>query len=102
MACLKVTGPYGPRLIAESPDGNVHGVRPGETIVGSEMACGPQAIGIQYDFDSLITPEGLMIGNVIKKVTTALGISHCLACHQRQQRYNQKGLEIQQHIKDLF
>jgi len=35
-------------------------------------------------------------------VTSALGISHCLACHQRQQRYNQKGLEIQQHIKDLF
>lgn len=100
MACLKVQGPNYIRLIAEGPDGNVRGMRPNEVILGSVMGCGPNSVS--YDLDSLITPDGLMIGNIIKKVTSAVGIKQCLRCKGRQQRYNQKGIELQQRVKDLF
>ena len=100
MPCLKVQGPNYIRLIAEGPDRNVRGVRPGEVILGAVMNCGPNAIS--YDLDSLITTEGLMIGNIIKAVTNKLGIKQCLSCKGRQQRFNQKGIEFQRKIKDLF
>ena len=100
MACLKVQGPNYIRLIAEGDDGNVRGMRLGEVIIGSVMECGPQSVS--YDLDSLITQDGLMVGNIIKAVTNKLGIKQCLACKGRQWHYNQKGLEIQNRIKDIF
>lgn len=100
MACLKVQGPNYIRVIAEGADGNVRGMLPTERIVGSVMKCGPQ--DADYDLDSWITSEGFMIGNIIKSVTSAVGIKQCLACRGRQINYNRKGLEFQQRIKDLF
>lgn len=100
MPCLKVQGPNYIRVIPEGPDGNVRGMLPTERIVGVEPLCGPYDPTL--DFESLIGPEGVMIGNVIKKVTNAVGIKQCLSCRQRQHRYNQRGLKIQRAIKDLF
>ena len=103
MACLKVTGANGERLLPESADGNVHGMQKGEVIVEAVWDCGPQMIGdsTNTDLEHVITAEGFMVGNAIKKVTRALGINHCMSCRGRQIRYNEKGLEIQQAIKKL-
>jgi len=99
MACLKVQGPNYIRIIAESHDKNVRGVLPTEKIIGSIMDCGPQ--DPPEDFDSLVTYEGLMLGNVVKKVTNALGIKQCLACKGRQRALNEKGLALQRKLRDL-
>lgn len=102
MACLKVKGPAGIRLLPESADGNVHGMQKGEVIVEAVWDCGPQMLGDNaLDLESVITSDGFMVGNAIKKVTRALGFNHCMACTGRQIRYNEKGLEIQQAIKKL-
>ena len=100
MACLRVRSERGIRLIPESPDGNVHGMLPDEVIAGVVMECGPTLI--IDNLDALVTPEGLMVGNIIKRVTSAVGIKQCLACKGRQRDLNQRGLAIQQKIKDLF
>lgn len=100
MACLKVQGPNYIRVIPEGLDGNVRGVLPTERIIGAVMQCGPDDAA--YDLESWLTSEGLMVGNIIKSVATAIGIKQCLACKGRQKRYNRKGLEIQKVIKDLF
>jgi len=100
MACLKVQSVRGIRLIPESSDGNVRGQLRDEVIVGAVMDCGPNSLG--YDLNALVTPDGLMVGNLIKKVTNAIGIKQCLSCKGRQQHYNRVGLAVQQKIKDLF
>ena len=103
MACLKVTGPYGARLLPESADGNVHGMRKGEVIVEPVWDCGPQMLGDStMDLEHVFTSEGFMLGNAIKKVTHAVGITQCMSCRGRQQRYNEKGIEIQQALKKVF
>ena len=62
MACLKVTGPNGERLLPESADGNVHGMQKGEVIVGVTWDCGPQMLGdASLDLEHVITPEGFMV-----------------------------------------
>ena len=102
MACLKVTGPYGERILPESPDGNVHGLLKGEQIVEAVWDCGPQMLqDAAMDLEHVFTPAGFMLGNAIKKVTHALGINQCMACRGRQRRYNEKGIEIQQALKKL-
>jgi len=100
MACLKVQGPNYIRVIAEAHDKNVRGVLPTERIIGSIMDCGPQ--DPPEDFDSLVTPEGLMFGNAVKRLTNALGIKQCLQCKGRQRALNEKGLAIQKKLKDLI
>jgi len=103
MACLRVRGPLGERLLAEGSDGNVRGMWPGESIIGVVMDCGPYTVNdAALDLDHVVTQDGFMVGNVIKKVTKALGMKQCMACQGRQIRYNQRGLELQQKIKDLF
>ena len=102
MACLKVKGPNGERLIPESPDGNIHGMMQGEVIIGPVWDCGPQMLGdAPLDLQSVFTSEGFMLGNAIKKVTRAIGIKQCLACKGRQRNYNEKGIAIQQALKKL-
>ena len=61
--------------------------------------CNPTALD---DLHSWWTSEGIMVGNVVKSVTNAVGIKQCLSCKGRQQRLNEKGLELQQKLKDLF
>lgn len=100
MACLKVQGPNYQRLIPEDHDGNVRGVMPHETVIGAEMNCGPH--DIDYDYESVITPAGFMIGNAIKKVTNAVGIKQCMSCKGRQRKYNDVGIEVQQKVKEFF
>lgn len=104
MACLRVKGPNYIRVIPESPDGNVRGMLPTEEIIGTTMLCGPYdaTYSAAYDLDSLITPEGVMVGNIIKKVTNVVGLKQCLACTGRQVRYNAKGLAIQKKIRNIF
>ena len=102
MACLKVTGPYGERLLPESPDGNVHGMKKGEVIVAAVWDCGPQMLqDAVMDLEHVFTPAGFMLGNAIKKVTCAVGITQCMACKGRQRSYNETGIAIQQALKKL-
>ena len=54
------------------------------------------------NLDNLFTADGFMVGNAVKKVATALGFKQCLACKGRQRAYNEKGLALQQKIKELF
>jgi len=54
------------------------------------------------NFNDIITDQGILVGNVIKKVTSALGIKQCLKCKGRQRRYNEKGLELQQKVRAWF
>lgn len=99
MACLKVMSLRGMRVLPEGPDGNVRGMLPDERIVGVDMDCAQLPAD---NLSDIFTSEGLMIGNLIKKVTNTLGIKQCMSCKGRQYRYNQKGLELQRKIKDLF
>ena len=55
-----------------------------------------------YNLTNFITKDGILFGNVIKKVTTAFGIKHCLKCKGRQLRYNEKGLELQQKLREMI
>lgn len=64
-----------------------------------DWSCEAQALD---DFDSLVTSDGFMVGNAIKKVTNFLGIHQCMQCKQRQRRFNAVGLALQQKVKDLF
>lgn len=54
------------------------------------------------DYEHVITAEGFMLGNAIKKVTHALGIKQCLRCKGRQHQYNERGIRIQQALKRVF
>ena len=72
---------------------------PGERI--AEDANG-NAITTTNNFKDLVTPEGIMIGNVIKTITSALGIKQCMKCKRRQERFNDRGLEIQAKVKEFF
>jgi hypothetical protein len=51
------------------------------------------------DYKHVFTKEGFMLGNAIKKVTSALGIRQCMACKGRQRDYNEKGIAIQRKLK---
>lgn len=62
--------------------------------------CGSQVN--QVNLTDVFTDDGFMVGNAIKKITSALGMTQCLSCSQRQQKYNRAGLAIQQKLKDLF
>ena len=99
MACLKVISARGMRIIPESVDGNVRGMLPDEKIVGVDMLCAPVAID---NFTDIFTSEGVMVGNLIKRATNALGIKQCLSCKGRQQRYNTRGLAIQKRVKNAI
>lgn len=100
MACLKVMNADGVlRMIPESPDGNCYGKLPREVIVGVDYDCGATPLD---DLRSLVTAEGVMVGNIVKAITTKLGIKQCLACKGRQRQLNIRGLNLQQKIKDLF
>ena len=87
------------------PEDKNYTLLPGEYIVEGmiDWHCGAQA-----DFDKAMqlekiwTSDGLMVGNVIKKVTTFLRIPQCMACRGRQIAYNRRGLEIQAKIKDAI
>ena len=92
MACLRVRSARGVRLIPEGSDGNVRGRLPDEVIMGVVWDCGPRA------GENVLTPEGLMVGNLVKKVATALGIKQCFRCKRRQQRWNAAGLKLQQKL----
>ena len=95
MACLKVMSVRGLRVIPEAPDGNCYGKLLDEVIVGVDFNCAGNPVD---DLNSIFTDEGLMIGNLVKKVTTAIGIKQCLSCRGRQQRLNLKGLELQRKL----
>ena len=86
---ILLRGPDGDRRVM---DGEVFRFKPGEYVVGSVAA----------NLQDAMTSDGIMVGNIIKKVTTALGIKQCLKCKGRQIRYNEKGLEIQQKVKRWF
>ena len=95
---ILLKGPLGERWIKE---GENFRFLPGEVVAEDEK--GNSIIrGGSFNLQDSFTGDGLLIGNVIKKVATSLGIKQCLKCKQRQLRYNQKGLEIQQKIKKVI
>lgn len=99
MACIEITNNTHTQLI---PEGKAY---PAGWHFTGKIAwdCGSLQPGdAAQDFDSLLTSEGIMVGNIIKKVTSALGIKQCMACKGRQRRYNEKGLAIQRKLKDLL
>ena len=83
---ILLRGPNGERRVME---GVVFRFLPGEVVVGS----------VADNLRDVITPDGIMLGNVVKKVTTALGIKQCLKCKGRQRRLNEKGLKLQNKVK---
>lgn len=97
MACIIVKYPNG--SFRRFADGVARKFIPGEEIIGVDNNCDVKACD---DLNSIFTDDGFMLGNAIKKVTSALGIKQCLSCRGRQRAYNDKGLEIQQKIKGLF
>lgn len=96
MACIILKGPLGERRVLE---GHPYRLDAGEAIAGVDWTC---AANPADDTERVFTASGFMVGNAIKKVTHALGMTQCMACRGRQQRYNQRGLEIQQKLKGLF
>jgi hypothetical protein len=97
MACLKVLRGDKYLIMAEGPDGLVRGTIKGDIIKEVLWDCGPNPIS-----EKVFAPEGLMVGNLVKKVTKALRIKQCFRCRGRQRRWNKKGLEVQQKIKSLI
>lgn len=97
MACIIVKYPNG--SFRRFGDGVARKFVVGEEIIGIDNHCDPSP---SDDLNSLFTEDGFMVGNAIKKVTTALGIKQCLTCKGRQRAYNAKGVEIQNKIKALF
>lgn len=97
-------------IIVKYPDGTEMRYRenqnrrfvPGEEIIGIDYGCNPEAYTTQADLTSIFTSDGLMLGNAIKKVASALGFKQCLACAGRQRSYNARGLELQRKLKELF
>lgn len=103
MACFLLKGPRGERWqAAERP----YRLYPGEAIVPGRVKynCGPQdtTYAPEDNFESVWGDEGLLLGNVVKKVTTALHIKQCEPCKGRQHRWNRRGLEWQRKLKELI
>lgn len=96
MKKIKLISAAGERWVAE---GLPFRFLPGEVIAEDDRG---NAITTTNNFKDLITPEGVMIGNVVKRITSALGIKQCMKCRRRQERFNDRGLAIQQKIKDFF
>jgi len=96
MACIILKGPFGERRVLENQP---YRLGTDESIAGVDWTC---AANPADNMNDLVTDDGFMVGNAIKKVTTALGMTQCMACRGRQQRYNQRGLELQQKVKEFF
>lgn len=94
---ILLRGPNGERWITE---GRPFRFLDGEKIVEDQL--GNTIMRGGNDLTSIVNSEGLLIGNIIKKITNSLGIKQCLKCKQRQLRYNQRGLEIQTKIKRVI
>lgn len=99
MACFTLRGPNGDRKVAENEN---YRLSPGEAIVPGLIDWNCDGHNHSNDLESIISDEGFMLGNAIKKVTHAVGITQCMKCKGRQRRYNDAGLVIQQKIKDIF
>ena len=104
MACVKWKLPTGDSYWASTDVPIRHPV--GAVNTGEiNWDCGSQVISPPSSLDNLtdvFNEDGFMVGNAVKKITNAIGITQCLSCKGRQQNYNRVGLEIQQKIKDLF
>ena len=95
MACLGITNGTVIRIIPENTPYSAEWRFTGKIY----RECSPESLDNVRD---IFTSEGLMVGNLIKKVTSAIGIKQCLACKGRQQAYNQRGLAIQHKIRNLI
>ena len=96
MACIILRGPLGERRVLEN---HPYQLGTDEHIAGVDWTC---AANPADNMEDLVTDAGFMVGNAIKKVTNALGMRQCMACRGRQQRFNQRGLELQQKMKEIF
>ena len=93
MACLFIKGPHTFRIITSDTNGGFrYSLTEGEVAVVRPCKFSRDE---DSDLDSIWSSDGLMVGNLIKKVTTALHFKHCLKCTGRQIRLNQRGLELQ-------
>jgi len=97
MACYLVKYPNG-QVLKFAENQNRRFI-PGEQIVGIDWSCNASS---SDNLTDLFTEDGFMLGNAVKKVASALGFKQCMGCRGRQQAYNNKGLALQQKIKDLF
>lgn len=96
MACIILKGPLGERRVQENQP---YRLGSDEAIAGVDWNCAAQSLD---NLDSVFSEDGVLVGNFVKKVATALGFKQCLACKGRQQSWNQIGLKLQQKIKDIF
>ena len=93
MACLFIKGANTFRIITQDNNGGFrYSLTEGEVAVVRPCKFSKDEAG---DLDSIWSSDGLMIGNLIKKVTTVLHIKHCLRCTGRQVQLNKRGLELQ-------
>lgn len=96
MACIILKGPLGERRVQENQP---YRLGSDEAIAGVDWNCAAQSLD---NLDSIFSKDGVLVGNLVKKVASALGFKQCLACKGRQQRWNATGLELQQKVKDIF
>ena len=94
---ILLRSPNGERWVAE---GQPFRFLDGEKIVEDQL--GNTILRGGNDLTSISNSDGLLIGNIIKKITNSLGIKQCLKCKQRQLHYNRRGLEIQEKIKRVI
>lgn len=93
MPCLFIKGPQSLRVITQDENGGFrYSLQPDEIAVVRPCKFSD---GEASDLESIWSSDGLMIGNIVKKVTSAIGIKQCLQCKGRQRAWNAKGLELQ-------
>lgn len=98
MACVRFKLPGGIHIWV--PENRAWSPPPG-TINTGEVSwdCAPLTTD---NLDSIITTDGLMVGNLVKAITNKLGIKQCLSCKGRQRKLNEKGLAVQRAIKNAI
>lgn len=83
MACIKVSGPLGERLIPEGPDGVVTDKRIDEEIIGVSWDCGP-TLQNDPEVDRRLEGAGIPWGSAIAWATAKVGIAKCTSCKARE------------------
>lgn len=97
--CLYIKGPTRLAVMTELPEGGFrYKLAEGEVAVVRPCSFG-FPLQEEWTTSQLMTSEGyILVGNLIKQLTTKLGIKHCLKCRGRQYRYNRAGIEFQKKL----
>ena len=82
MACIKLCGPLGERIIAENEN---YRLFKGEAICATLWDCNRSS---SSDVNTELAKQGLKIGDAIAWATKKIGIKQCAPCKARQEILN--------------